>query len=150
MSDQKNLDAGFSAPIRQQHEGLGSVTTSDMSFVDEKQQNHHSDEEKEDISEELERVESSVYPSGLKMFSIMLGVVLTMFLVALDMTIVATAIPRITDQFKSLDDVGWYGSAFFLTVAAFQATWGKGYKYFPLKVCCSTLTSSISLLTYCT
>jgi len=29
--------------------------------------------------------------------------------------------------------VGWYGSAFFLTVGAFQSTWGKGYKYFPLK-----------------
>lgn len=53
--------------------------------------------------------------------------------VALDMTIVATAIPKITDDFKSLDQVGWYGSAFFLTVAAFQSTWGKAYKYFPLK-----------------
>ena len=43
------------------------------------------------------------------------------------------AIPKITDDFDSLDDVGWYGSAFFLTVAAFQSTWGKAYKYFPLK-----------------
>jgi predicted MFS family arabinose efflux permease len=49
-------------------------------------------------------------------------------------TIVATAIPSITDEFHSLDQVGWYGSAFFLTVAAFQATWGKAYKYFPLKL----------------
>jgi MFS transporter, DHA2 family, glioxin efflux transporter len=46
---------------------------------------------------------------------------------------VATAIPSITDDFHSLDQVGWYGSAFFLTVAAFQATWGKAYKYFHLK-----------------
>ncbi|QDS72672.1 hypothetical protein FKW77_002901 [Venturia effusa] len=130
MSDQKHLDAGLAAPSRQQE---GSVTPSDMSFVDEKEQHHHNDEEKEDESGELERVESSVYPSGWKMLSIMLGVALAMFLVALDMTIVATAIPRITDEFKSLDDVGWYGSAFFLTVAAFQATWGKGFKYFPLK-----------------
>jgi len=29
--------------------------------------------------------------------------------------------------------VGWYASAFFLTFASFQSTWGKGYKYFPLK-----------------
>lgn len=50
------------------------------------------------------------------------------------MTIVATAIPRITDEFKSLQDVGWYGSAFFLTLASFQSTWGKAYKYFPLKI----------------
>jgi len=49
------------------------------------------------------------------------------------MTIVATAIPKITDEFKGLDLVGWYGAAFFLTVASFQSTWGKAYKYFPLK-----------------
>ncbi len=48
-------------------------------------------------------------------------------------TIVATAIPRITDEFHSLDEVGWYGSAFFVTLASFQSTWGKLYKYFPLK-----------------
>lgn len=29
--------------------------------------------------------------------------------------------------------VGWYGSAFFLTVSSFQAIWGKAYKYFSLK-----------------
>ena len=33
----------------------------------------------------------------------------------------------------TLDEVGWYGSAFFLTVAAFQSTWGKAYKFFDLK-----------------
>ena len=32
-----------------------------------------------------------------------------------------------------MQDVGWYGSAFFLTLAGFQSTWGKAYKYFPLK-----------------
>lgn len=81
----------------------------------------------------LEQVESSMYPSTKKVIPIMFALCLTMFLVALDMTIVATAIPRITDQFQSLNDVGWYGSAFFLTVAAFQSTWGKAYKYFPMK-----------------
>lgn len=48
-------------------------------------------------------------------------------------TIVATAIPRITDEFHSLDQVGWYGSAFFLTLATFQSTWGKLYKFCDLK-----------------
>ena len=27
-----------------------------------------------------------------------------------DNTIIATAIPKITDHFQALDDVGWYGS----------------------------------------
>lgn len=49
------------------------------------------------------------------------------------MTIVSTAIPRITDQFHSLQDVGWYGSAFFLLVASSTNLFGKAYKFFPLK-----------------
>ncbi|KAL8775751.1 MAG: hypothetical protein Q9203_003776 [Teloschistes exilis] len=73
------------------------------------------------------------YPKGARLGGIIVALILSIFLVALDMTIVATAIPRITDQFHSLDQVGWYGSAFFLTIASFQSTWGKAYKYFPLK-----------------
>jgi MFS transporter, DHA2 family, glioxin efflux transporter len=93
----------------------------------------------EDANEtKLEKVLSKVSiadntGAGLRLFFIIVAIVLSVFLVALDMTIVATAIPRITDEFNSLQDVGWYGSAFFLTVASFQSTWGKGYKYFPLK-----------------
>ena len=74
------------------------------------------------------------YPKGFRLVGILLALILSIFLVALDMTIIATAIPRITDQFHSLDDVGWYGSAFFLTIASFQSTWGKVYKYFDLKI----------------
>jgi MFS family permease len=46
---------------------------------------------------------------------------------------VATAIPKITDEFKGLDKVSWYGSAFFMVNGGFQSSWGKAYKYFPLK-----------------
>ncbi|KYK61950.1 efflux pump antibiotic resistance protein [Drechmeria coniospora] len=73
------------------------------------------------------------YPSGVKLVFIVIALVLSIFLLSLDMTIVATAIPKITDEFKGLDKVGWYGAAFFMTVGAFQSTWGKIYKYFPLK-----------------
>lgn len=45
----------------------------------------------------------------------------------------ATAIPKITDEFDSIDDISWYGSAFFMTLGGFQSMWGKLYKYFPLK-----------------
>lgn len=85
------------------------------------------------LSHQLSRIATSDYPSGFRLAMIVLALVMSIFLVALDMTIVATAIPRITDQFHSLDQVGWYGSAFFLTIASFQSTWGKAYKYFPLK-----------------
>lgn len=38
------------------------------------------------------------------------------------MTIVATTIPKITDDFQSQDFVAWIGAAFFLTIAAFQSS----------------------------
>ncbi|DAA77841.1 TPA_exp: Uncharacterized protein A8136_5544 [Trichophyton benhamiae CBS 112371] len=56
-----------------------------------------------------------------------------MFLVALDRTIISTAIPRITDEFESLQDVGWYGSAYLLTCCAFQLLFGKLYKLFSVR-----------------
>jgi hypothetical protein len=84
-------------------------------------------------SHQMSKSEEGDYPTAFRLAMIIVALALAMFLVAIDMTIVATAIPRITDQFHSLDQVGWYGSAFFLTLASFQSTWGKAYKYFPLK-----------------
>ncbi|KAJ9650640.1 hypothetical protein H2198_010062 [Neophaeococcomyces mojaviensis] len=88
----------------------------------------------EDLKQQLSRIDTSDFPTAIPLALITVALMLSVFLCALDMTIVATAIPRITDQFKSLDQVGWYGSAFFLTIGAFQSTWGKAYKYFPLKL----------------
>lgn len=50
-----------------------------------------------------------------------------------DNTIIATAIPRITDHFKALNDVGWYGSSYLLTTCAFQLLFGKFYTFFSIK-----------------
>ncbi|CAG8957742.1 hypothetical protein HYFRA_00000080 [Hymenoscyphus fraxineus] len=96
-----------------------------------------------DRNVEEETVEHEVkYETGLRLTFIIIALLLSIFLVALDMTIVGTAIPKITDEFRGIDLVGWYGSAFFLTVGAFQSTWGKAYKYFPLK---TTFLTSIAV-----
>ncbi|KAK6220059.1 major facilitator superfamily transporter [Colletotrichum tabaci] len=73
------------------------------------------------------------YPSGLKLFLIMLSILVSMFLVALDRLIIATAVPQITDDFHSVTDIGWYGSAYLLTTCAFQLLFGKLYAFFPIK-----------------
>ena len=109
--------------------GLGS----DSHRVTNETKPEESSAEDPEQMETLSRIATSDYPHALKLTFIVVALVLSIFLVALDMTIVATAIPRITDEFHSLDQVGWYGSAFFLTVGAFQSTWGKAYKYFKLK-----------------
>ncbi|KAH7253392.1 major facilitator superfamily domain-containing protein [Fusarium solani] len=73
------------------------------------------------------------YPTGFRLFFILLALGLSIFLASLDMTIVATAIPKITDEFRGLDKVSWYSTAFFMTNGGFQSSWGKAYKYFNLK-----------------
>ncbi|QSZ33261.1 hypothetical protein DSL72_002849 [Monilinia vaccinii-corymbosi] len=93
-----------------------------------------SNEENGEVTNNGQEEDGLEYPKAFAMVMIVAALSLSMFLVALDMTIVATAIPKITDQFHGLDLVGWYGSAFFLTLGSFQSTWGKAYKYFPLKM----------------
>lgn len=56
------------------------------------------------------------YPKGLRLVLIIFGLAMAVFLVFLDMTLIATAIPAITNQFNSLQHVGWYGSAYMLSV----------------------------------
>ncbi|KAJ7082694.1 major facilitator superfamily domain-containing protein [Mycena belliarum] len=73
------------------------------------------------------------YPEGIKLLLVTIALCLSVFLVALDNTIIATAIPKITDQFQSLDDIGWYGSAYLLTTAAFQLLFGKFYSFISIK-----------------
>jgi MFS family permease len=76
---------------------------------------------------------SSDLPGPGRLAATMFALFMGMFTANLDSTILATAIPRITDEFHSLGDIGWYGSSAFLTFAAFQTTWGKVFKYYDLK-----------------
>ncbi|EXA31261.1 hypothetical protein FOVG_17438 [Fusarium oxysporum f. sp. pisi HDV247] len=81
--------------------------------------------------------EGPEYPEGARLIAVVASLFLSTFLVALDLTIVATGIPKITDEFRGLDLVSWYGSAFFMCIGGFQSTCkftgGKAFKYFPLK-----------------
>jgi hypothetical protein len=74
--------------------------------------------------------ENTVYPRGLRLVMILMALCCAVFLVALDQTIIATAIPKITDEFSSISDVGWYGSSYLLTATALQPTLGKLYRVF--------------------
>ncbi|KAK4506935.1 hypothetical protein PRZ48_000668 [Zasmidium cellare] len=74
------------------------------------------------------------YTTGAALVALVGSLMLGMFLVALDNTILSTAIPKITDQFKDLSKVSWYGAAYFMTFGGFQSTWGKLYKYFHIKI----------------
>ncbi|KAF7337043.1 Major facilitator superfamily transporter [Mycena venus] len=73
------------------------------------------------------------YPEGVRLVLLTVALAISVLLVALDNTIISTAIPKITDHFNSLDDVGWYGSAYLLTSASFQLLWGRFYSFLAIK-----------------
>ncbi|RMZ86472.1 hypothetical protein DV736_g6302, partial [Chaetothyriales sp. CBS 134916] len=74
-----------------------------------------------------------LYPHGLKLVFAAGAPIVAVFLIALDQTIVGTAIPKITDEFHGLSDVSWYAAAYFMTFGAAQTSAGKIYKYCNLK-----------------
>ncbi|CAI0652066.1 unnamed protein product [Colletotrichum noveboracense] len=76
---------------------------------------------------------SQEYVSGVKLGLIVVSVSLACFLTVMDISIISTTIPKITDDFKSLVDVGWYGSAYNLGSAALVPLTGKMYNHFNLK-----------------
>jgi len=92
------------------------------------------DESRAEALKRTETRESQIeYPQGPKLLVIILCLYMSMFLIALDRTIIATAIPRITDTFNSIDDIGWYGSAYLLAACGFILVYGRVYTFYSTK-----------------
>lgn len=51
---------------------------------------------------------------------VFVGLILGVFLAALDQTIVSVCTTKIANDFKALNDVAWIGTAYLLTATAFQ------------------------------
>lgn len=64
---------------------------------------------------------------------IMSIILLAVSLNALDRTIIAVAMPRISDDFHALPDIAWYNAAFMLAAACSQLLFGRIYTYNPPK-----------------
>ncbi|KAI0865359.1 MFS general substrate transporter [Xylaria cubensis] len=73
------------------------------------------------------REDESQYPPFWKVALLTIGINFAIFLVALDGTILSTAIPAITKEFNSFNDVAWYGSSYLFAVSALQLLYGRLY-----------------------
>ncbi|CAI6289508.1 unnamed protein product [Periconia digitata] len=80
------------------------------------------------------RLPEPEYVTGFRLAVIIFTLNLTTLIAALDLGIVATAIPAITDDFHKLDDIGWYTSICFTLVGATSAMWGKLFTYLPTPI----------------
>ncbi|KAI0896269.1 putative MFS multidrug transporter [Annulohypoxylon nitens] len=72
-------------------------------------------------------VETGDYVTGYKLALLLFSVTTFFFLLMLDMSIISTAIPQITSDFHSLQDIGWYTGAYQLTSATLQPLTGRVY-----------------------
>ncbi|KAK8846841.1 hypothetical protein IAR55_005929 [Kwoniella newhampshirensis] len=71
--------------------------------------------------------------SGWRFWAIIVSLMVSIFLFALDQLIVATAIPKITEQFDSLSQLSWLASGFFLTLLSFNLLYSQLMNIFPSK-----------------
>lgn len=98
---------------------------------------HKSIEDIDSTNIDLESSQEDAVPfelTGWKLLLLMIGLGLAIFVISLDSSIIATAIPRITSQFGSTSDIGWYGSAYSFAICALQPTAGKLFGSFSMKV----------------
>lgn len=107
--------------------------TAGMSTFNERDQVEGSSKnaDKNDISGNIDPANEI---QGLKLILIHVALCLCTFLVGLDFSLIATAIPVITAQFNSTRDIAWYSAAFMISMCAFTPLAGKTYTLFPQKL----------------
>jgi MFS family permease len=116
---------------------------------------HCRDDEKVDEPNQYDDdAEKNYKPKTFKFWAILLSMYMAIFLVSLvrqvlssqglghhadaagllqDRTIVAVAIPAISNDFKSIQDIAWYGSAYMLTGACSMPICGRLYQIYSTK-----------------
>ncbi|KAJ3956155.1 hypothetical protein N0V92_007292 [Colletotrichum tropicale] len=77
--------------------------------------------------------EKEEWVEGWPLVFLIIGICLVVFIISVHRTIITTAIPQITSEFKSTADIGWYGSAYLLTACAFQPLFGRIFVLFSVK-----------------
>ncbi|GAA5886794.1 hypothetical protein JCM6882_005893 [Rhodosporidiobolus microsporus] len=75
----------------------------------------------------------SLILKGKKLAVVFTAMLLALLLIALDQTILATALPRIASDFNSFDKQGWISSSFILTQTAFILFFGQLLRIYPAK-----------------
>ncbi|KAG5656822.1 hypothetical protein KAF25_010375 [Fusarium avenaceum] len=86
-----------------------------------------------EVEEPRNDEDNMVFPTGPKLWSTMASMAITCFLSGLDLTIVAVAVPSITDEFQTIADIGWYSAAYGMTLSAFVFFFGQIYTLFSIK-----------------
>ncbi|AEO64679.1 uncharacterized protein THITE_47305 [Thermothielavioides terrestris NRRL 8126] len=89
------------------------------------------------MSSDSSRPWTTVKPDGAlhgpRLWLVVGGMMLGVYLVGLDMNMLATIIPPLTDYFGTIKDVSWYGAAYTLAVCVFIPPVGRIFTLFSTK-----------------
>lgn len=86
----------------------------------------------ESLTNEAE--DESHYPQGLHLYSTVAVLIVCLIVGGLDNGVVAVAVPSISNQFKTIADIGWYSTSLRLVWCSFMFMFGKMYTLFPVKL----------------
>jgi MFS family permease len=120
------------------------VQADNMSHSDTTLQPGHPTEqlEIEADSHAAEAEDETRYPKGKKLAAVLAALVILNATIGLDVAIVAVTVPSLSDEFKTLADIGWYSTALRLVLCSFLLLFGKAYTVFHTK---SLFVLSISM-----
>ncbi|KAK2804756.1 hypothetical protein FQN50_006494 [Emmonsiellopsis sp. PD_5] len=85
------------------------------------------------LREQLDIEDAVIYPTGFKRGLVIFSILVCVIFVGLDMTIVAVAVPSLSNQFKQLNDIGWYSASYQLIGSSFIFFSARLYTIFPMK-----------------
>ncbi|KAJ5012039.1 Efflux pump roqT [Colletotrichum sp. SAR 10_99] len=109
----------------------------EMAVVEDKHEKMNDAEEEQtaaDKSTTRDDEDESRYLLGAQLWLVLASLCLSVFLVALDQTIIAPALGAITSEFASIRDIGWYGSSYLMTQTVLQPLYGSIYHLFDIKM----------------
>ncbi|KAJ5592059.1 hypothetical protein N7537_008963 [Penicillium hordei] len=81
----------------------------------------------------IDRAQEQTFLTGSRLHLVSTAFGIANIMVALDSSILATALPTISSTLGSTNDIGWYGSSYLLAQMASQPIWGKIYTCFEPK-----------------
>lgn len=100
-----------------------SDTPSDKDLVAEVQQGHHEKFVQSDAGDGTKA--SDQYLEGVQLTLVLFSLLISLFIVAIDQTIVSTILTVVSEEFKAFDKVGWVITGFMLPMACLSPSYGK-------------------------
>lgn len=90
-------------------------------------------QEQLEVEETRAKEDEVTYPAGPKLWLNFVSLLICCVLRGLDLTIVAVAVPSLTNQFRTVQDIGWYNAAYMVVGSSTMFFFGKVYTVFDLR-----------------